>query len=156
MNILATQYTLATKSFEIYVAGCNGDCNGHHCEGCHNPESWDFSNGTQYDLTYFNEIKEKINTFNNLIDNIMIFGGEPNDCNKDELKKFLIDLKTFNKPIWIFTRYYIDEIPLFEFELCDYIKCGEYNNKLITDNNVQYNIKLATSNQYIIKKGVDY
>lgn len=27
----------------IYFPGCS-----HHCPGCHNPESWDFSGGTEY------------------------------------------------------------------------------------------------------------
>lgn len=156
MNILGTQYTLKTKSFEIYIAGCNGDCKGHHCKGCHNPESWDFNNGTPYDNIFFYHIKEKIKNFDNLIDNIMIFGGEPNDNDLDELYKLISDLKTLNKSIWLFTRYRKENLPIFEFELCDYIKCGEYNQDLKTDDNIQYGIKLATSNQYIIKKGVDY
>ena len=45
MNIVTTQYTLKTKSLEIYVAGCRGDSHGTHCEGCHNPELWDFNIG---------------------------------------------------------------------------------------------------------------
>lgn len=156
MRILATQYTLATKSLEIYLAGCSGNKNGCHCEGCHNPESWDFNNGEVYNKTYLLKICEKINSFDKLIQNIMIFGGEPNDNDKSELKSFLFDLKQFQKPIWLFTRYYKEELPKFEFELCDYIKCGEYNKDLKSDNNEQYGIKLATSNQYILKKGVDY
>jgi hypothetical protein len=32
-----------------------------------------------------------------------------------------------------------------------YVKFGFYNNKLIVDDNIQYGIKLATSNQYIKK-----
>ena len=41
-------------------------------------------------------------------------------------------------------------------ELCDYIKTGEYDESLKCENNIQYGIKLATSNQKINKKGIDY
>lgn len=155
MKILATQFTLERSAFEIYLSGCAGNC-GKHCDGCHNPESWDFNNGIEYDTNYFLEIKNKVKTFDSIIENIMIFGGEPNDNDKEELKNFLIDMKSLNKKIWLFTRYYKEELPQFEFTLCDYIKCGEYNNQLLTNNNEHYGINLATKNQYIIKKGVDY
>lgn len=38
----------------------------------------------------------------------------------------------------------------------DYVKIGRYDENLTTDNNIQYGIKLATSNQIIFKRGVDY
>ena len=43
-----------------------------------------------------------------------------------------------------------------EKELCDYIKTGSYIEELKCDDNIQYGIKLATSNQKINKKGIDY
>ena len=155
MNIIGTQYTLQYKSLDIYIAGCNGD-KGVHCTSCHNPESWNFNQGELYNKEYFNKIKIKVKDFNNLIDNIMIFGGEPNDQNIDDLTFFLSDLKSLSKKIWLFTRYNIKDVPKFELGLCDYIKCGAYIPNLKTDDNVQYGIKLATSNQKIYKKGIDY
>lgn len=153
MNILATQYSLTSKSLDIYVAGCNGN---PHCVGCHNPESWSFNQGELYTEEYFNNIQTKVQDFDILIDNIMIFGGEPNDQNHDELLHFLIDIKSLNKKVWLFTRYGITDVPKFELSLCDYIKSGSYMPELITDDNIQYGIKLATSNQFINKKGLDY
>lgn len=153
MNILATQYTLSRKSLEIYVAGCKGN---PHCEGCHNPETWSFNQGEKYDNVYFEKIKNKINNFNELIDNIEIFGGEPNDQNLNDLENMLKDLSTLNKKIWLFTRYDFENIPKFELEYCDYIKCGRYIPSLICDCNLQYGINLATTNQKIYKKGVDF
>lgn len=153
MNILATQYTLSTNSLEIYVAGCNGQ---PHCKNCHNPISWNFNLGTKYNNEYFEIIKTKVNDFTSLIQNIMIFGGEPLDQNHEELKKLLKDLSQFNLPIWIFTRYDINEIDNDIKQYCDYIKCGRYIEELKTDNNTQYGIKLATSNQNIYKRGKDY
>jgi anaerobic ribonucleoside-triphosphate reductase activating protein len=155
VNILATQYTLLRKSLEIYVAGCKGN-NGVHCTSCHNPESWEFNQGRIYNEFYFNKIKTKIDDFNDMINKIEIFGGEINDQNHEELEVFLKDLKSLDKEIWLFTRYDLKDCPRFELELCDYIKCGAYIPELSCNNNLQYGITLATSNQKIYKKGLDY
>lgn len=153
LNILATQYTLPTKSFEIYVAGCNGN---PHCTDCHNPEGWDFDIGKKYTKQYFDSISCKIEEFSSLIDNIMIFGGEPLDQNHNELIEMLHDLITLKLPIWLFTRYDINDVSDDIKSCCEYIKCGRYIPELKTDNNIQYGIKLATSNQKIYKKGVEF
>lgn len=154
MNILSTQYTLSNKALEIYVAGCNGQ---PHCTNCHNPMSWDFNLGEEYHIGYFNNnIRNKINQFDDLIDNIMIFGGEPLDQPYDYLTDMLYDLKSLNKSIWLFTRYDIEDVDIVIKNYCDYIKCGRYIESLRTDDNIQYGIKLATSNQKIYKKGIDY
>ncbi len=153
MKIISTQYTLQYKSLDIYVAGCNGN---PHCDQCHNPESWNFNQGTKYDKNYYKDINDKIKDFELLIDNIMIFGGEPLDQNIDELIQMLFDLKTLNKQIWLFTRYELSKIPREILKLCDYIKCGKYIPTLKVDDNIQYGIKLTTSNQNMYKKGLDY
>lgn len=146
MNILGTTYTLKYNSLDIYLAGCSG-C--PHCIGCHNPESWNFETGTKYDSDYFLGIKTKAEIFDSLIKNIMIFGGEPLDQNHQEFISFLIDLRKLCKQIWLFTRYELDEIPDSIKGLCDYIKTGRYIPELVVDDNIQFGIKLATSNQKI-------
>ena len=153
MNILGTQYTLKHKAFEIYVAGCNGS---PHCKGCHNPESWDFNRGDEMDGNYLLLLENKIKSFDKLIDNIMIFGGEPLDQDIASLINLLQWLHQFNKKIWIFTRYNLNEIPQAVKNCCDYLKCGRYDPQLCTTDNIQYGIALATSNQNIYKKGKDY
>ena len=153
MNILGTQYTLKHKAFEIYVAGCNGS---PHCKGCHNPESWDFNRGDKLNEQWLIQAEQKIQSFNAMIDNIMIFGGEPLDQKLGELIDLLTWLRQFNKKIWLFTRYEINEVPLIVKGYCDYIKCGRYDPDYITNSNMQYGIALATSNQHIYKKGLDY
>ena len=65
-------------------------------------------------------------------------------------------LKSLGKELWVWTRYSLEDCPNFEKELCDYIKTGSYIEELSSDDNIQYGIKLATSNQKINKKGVDY
>ena len=148
MNIMATQYTLDNQSLEIYIAGCSGS---PHCEGCHNPESWNFDIGEKYDYSYFIKIKNKIKDFDSLIKNIMIFGGEPLDQDIEELENFLSDLKSLSKPIWLFTRYDFDEIPNKIIDLVDYIKTGRYIKELKTFDNIHFGINLASNNQKIIK-----
>jgi organic radical activating enzyme len=153
MNILASSFTLQHNSLDIYVAGCGGF---PHCANCHNPESWDFHQGEKYDEQYWIKLKNKIVEFDTIIHNIMIFGGEPLDQNKDELLHMLFDLKTLGKKVWLFTRYEIAEIPNHIRQMCDYIKTGKYIPELIVDGNICYGIKLATSNQKIWMRGVDY
>lgn len=148
INILATQYTLKNRALEIYIAGCSGS---PHCIGCHNPDSWDFNQGELYNISYRDKIIYKLCDFDSLIDNIQIYGGEPLDNNHDDLCKLLIDLYNTNKIIWLFTRYNIEDVPAFVKEYCHYIKCGRYIPELITEDNIQYGIKLATSNQKIYK-----
>lgn len=155
MNILATQYTLSRKSLEIYLAGCKGDALKGHCRNCHNPETWSFNQGKNY-KEEMPKILKKINDFEDMIERVEIFGGEPNDQNFEELEDLMKMIKSTNKELWIWTRYSLEDCPAFEKELCDYIKTGAYIEELSCDCNIQYGIKLATSNQKINKKGVDY
>jgi len=150
MNLLATQYTLSNKSFDIYLAGCNRT---PHCKGCCNPESWNFNQGELLNNEKLNEIINKIKLFDNIINKISILGGEPLD--QINLINLLEKLYVI-RPIWLFTSYELNEIPENIKGYCDYIKCGKYIDELKTENNIQYDIKLATSNQRIYKKGEQY
>lgn len=154
MNIIAIQYTLEHRSFDIYIAGCNGGYDGH-CAGCHNPESWDFNQGALFDDDMFNEWENRIHRFPALIENIMIFGGEPLDQPIDEFLDMLEKLSVTERKIWLFTRFNFDDIDDRVKNLCDYIKCGKYIESLVVDNNIQHGIKLATRNQKIYKKSGD-
>jgi anaerobic ribonucleoside-triphosphate reductase activating protein len=51
----------------IYAAGCP-----HHCRGCHNPQSWDIDNGTQWNV---NDILNVI--IQNELANVTFTGGDP-------------------------------------------------------------------------------
>lgn len=153
MKIAATQYTLGYRSFEIYISGCGAR---KKCVGCHNPTLWNFNFGDEYTEEYFNNIKDKVQEFGSLIDNVFIMGGEPLDQNIPELHRLICDLKSLNKSVWLFTRKELSEVIGFIRDECDYIKTGIYDETFKTDNNVQFGIKLATSNQHIYKKGIDY
>lgn len=144
MRIYATQYSAENRAIEIYLSGCDGIC-----KGCHNPELWDFNMGTewQHELP---KIINKIRDFDPIIDNIWILGGEPLLQNISHLKILLRTLKQdTNKKLWLFTRFNHDVTPIQIKYYCDYIKHGAYVEELKCDNNIQYGIKLATSNQYI-------
>ena len=152
MKIAATQFSLINRSFEIYISGCNGY---PKCKGCHNEELWSYDIGEDYNLLLEN-ILDKVKRFDNIIDNIMIMGGEP----LDQDIVFLIDLiekiKQANKQIWLFTRHELNDVPEKVKKSVQYIKTGKYIQELKTEENIQYGIKLATSNQNIYKKGKDF
>ena len=55
-------------SVSVYVQGCP-----HHCEGCHNPDTWDFNKGDVYDTQdIFKDIIE-----NPMLKGVTFSGGEP-------------------------------------------------------------------------------
>lgn len=146
MNIVSTQFTLDKNSFEIYISGCKHQCS----QKCHNKELWDFNIGTKYDEKYLTSITKKILKFNNIIDKITIFGGEPLDQNIPELNKLLTDLKIFNKEIWLFTSYELNNVPYDILHLCDYIKTGCFVESIQCEK-LDYGYILSSSNQKINK-----
>lgn len=152
MKILATQYTLSMRSLDIYTAGCKAP----HCQGCHNPDGWDFNNGTVWGDEVKDSISKKVLGFEDLISRFMIFGGEPLDNPIEDLVDFFNFISKFDRPVWLFTRYSIEEVPKEIQQFCDYIKCGRYEEAKKVDGYIQYDIELATSNQKIYKKDVDY
>jgi anaerobic ribonucleoside-triphosphate reductase activating protein len=145
MNIVATDFSLKRRSLDIYVSGCKGP----HCEGCHNPELWSFNQGELYTPNFFYKLSTKVQNFRTIIHNIMIFGGEPLDQKKEHLITMLSDLKILDLPVWLFTRYELQDIPDDIIGLCDYIKTGEYSTHKKCKNNICFGIELATANQKI-------
>ncbi len=140
MKIASTQFSLDTNSLEIYVSGCNSP----HCVGCHNSELWNFDIGTKY-TKYM--LKDKLN--NPLIDKIFIMGGEPLHQKVSELIDMLECLNKVGKPIYLFTRYELEDVDKEILDRLDYIKTGEYIQKSKSVD--YYGITLASDNQKIIK-----
>lgn len=54
--------------FVIFFQGCP-----HHCPGCHNPHSWDFSGGMTKDISELVGLWKQ----NKMIDGLTFSGGEP-------------------------------------------------------------------------------
>lgn len=55
----------------FFTQGCP-----HHCEGCHNPETWDFSGGKEFSQEALSSLITSL-TANGVQRNLAIMGGEP-------------------------------------------------------------------------------
>ena len=76
----------------------------HHCEGCHNPETWDKANGRDVSIDYcFERLTESS------ITNVTFSGGEPM-CQADALYELGKRLVEAGKTIWIYSGYTFEEI----------------------------------------------
>ena len=152
------EYSISTRSLDLFTIGCsNGSTNPSEtaCVGGCNPEirDWELKGfDSSYVLTKVMQLDTK---FGNLIDKILIVGGDPMDAYlryKDEMTDFLKRLKQITpKPLFLFTRHELNDIPRELLELVDYVKTGAYIPELTCDDNIQFGIKLATSNQKIFK-----
>ena len=151
MRIAYIDFTLSYNSLDIYISGCKLP----HCEECHNPELWDFNIGNLW-ITEKENVSYYINSFDSLIDRVMVFGGDVLDSEPTQIERFLKYIKSTGKELWLFTKYSLEEVPDFVKRYSDYIKTGRYIKGLGVDTNIHYGVKLTTSNQKIYKKGLDY
>ena len=84
----------------VFVAGCP-----HHCEECHNPETWDFNAGK---LASCDEVFNKLEKSS--ITNVTFSGGEP-FCQAESLLYLAKRIKNeTDKTIWIYSGYTFEEI----------------------------------------------
>lgn len=86
----------------IFFQGCR-----HHCEGCHNPQTWSFEGGTEYTPE---ELLEKVQV-NKLIDKITLSGGDPLYQDHKDFMKFISLLKENGyTDIILYTGFTLEEI----------------------------------------------
>jgi anaerobic ribonucleoside-triphosphate reductase activating protein len=149
MKIASTQYNLDKEALEIYFSGC-----GFHCVGCHNPELQDFDVGTDFRIAW-TEIEKKVRD-NPLVKRVWFLGGEP--LHQDTFKiTFMVDeLHELGVEVWLFTGYSFWAIPDHIMDRFDYIKAGQYREELKVEDQIEYGITLASENQHVYKKGVEY
>ena len=88
----------------LFVSGCP-----HHCEGCFNPETWDFD----YGQPFTKETEKEILTLlgNTPVAGLTLLGGEPMvPSNQEALLPLLREAKQRypQKNIWCFTGYLFD------------------------------------------------
>ena len=102
----------------VFFQGCP-----HHCEGCHNPETWNYE-----DYILELSVKEVLNLFDNdtILSGITLSGGEPlSPRNFDEIFELVREIKKRNKNVWIYTGYTIEEVlnkyPILRTELFPYV-----------------------------------
>ena len=94
-------------STTIYLQGCP-----HRCEGCHNPETWDFDGGKEFTQQTLDTIIKSLND-NNISRNLCIMGGEPL-CPENEFLTLLI-IKTIkeqlpNVKVYVWTGYLYEDL----------------------------------------------
>ena len=89
----------------LFVSGCT-----HRCEGCFNPETWNFCYGREF--TQETE-KELLNALSpDFINGLTLLGGEPFETqNQRAIAPFLKKVREQfpNKNIWCYTGYLFDE-----------------------------------------------
>ena len=90
----------------LFVSGCT-----HHCKGCFQPETWDFSYGEPYTKETENEIVESLRP--SYINGLTLLGGEPFEpANQRELVGLLrrIRRELPDKTVWAFSCYTWEEL----------------------------------------------
>lgn len=89
--------------YAIFVQGCP-----HHCEGCHNPSTWDFKDNIQKDISeIINYIKDDF-----LCSGVTFSGGEP-FTQATELIKLADEVHKLNKNVWCYTGYTFEQLMAF-------------------------------------------
>lgn len=89
----------------LFVSGCR-----NHCEGCFQPETWDFSNGDEFSAEVEDKILESLAP--DYIRGLTLLGGDPFEPeNQKGLLPFLRRVKeTYEKKdIWAYTGYILDQ-----------------------------------------------
>lgn len=86
--------------FTIFTQGCP-----HHCEGCHNPQTHDFSGGTVVDT---DDLLAKIKE-NPLLDGVTFSGGEP-FCQAEALAALGEQIKALGLNIVTYTGYTFEKL----------------------------------------------
>lgn len=82
----------------IYFAGC-----GHHCEGCHNPQSWDSDGGRLMSAEEILDIIED-NGFN-----VTFSGGDPL-FQVERLIPLAREIRRRGYNIWLYTGYTFEQV----------------------------------------------
>ena len=128
----------------LWVAGCN-----HHCEGCHNPITWDINGGLPFDEEAENELFEKLKP--DYISGITFSGGDPlHPKNRDEITRLAKKAREMfpKKTVWLYTGYSFDEIK--ELEIMRYLDVlvdGEFKKELL-DEKLHW---MGSANQRVIE-----
>ena len=142
-------------SVTFFTQGCP-----HRCEGCHNPETWDFEGGEEVTHDTILEVIKAI-TANGLHRNLCIMGGEPLCPENQFLTNLIINSVKEKLPdtkIYLWTGYCLEDLDMSNnriksiLEQVDCIIDGPYDK---TKRDVSLFMR-GSSNQRILYKGTDY
>ena len=114
----------------LFVSGCN-----HHCDECHNPQTWDCQSGIEFDSNAFSEMFEALGK--DYISGLTLSGGDPfHPNNIDMVYNICSTAKSLypNKTVWIYTGFLYEELLLKYkdsiLKNCDVLIDGEYKKDL--------------------------
>lgn len=89
----------------LFVSGCR-----NRCEGCFQPETWNFQNGTVFDKKAEDDIIESLKP--DFIKGLTLLGGDPFEPeNQEGLIAFMRRVKAEcpDKDVWAYTGYLLDK-----------------------------------------------
>ena len=133
----------------------------HHCQGCFNPETWDFNGGKDLPDDIRGQIIKAI-CANNITRNFSVLGGEPLcDENVEEVENIILGVRTAfpNIKIFVWTGYTLEQL---------IIKNNEHINNILNHIDVlidgpfiesQKDLTLelrGSKNQRILYRGIDF
>ena len=91
----------------VFVSGCS-----NKCKGCFNQELWDKDYGQEFTDETIKEILDSIDK--PYIDGLSILGGDPMEYyNLEMVDKLIVEFRKrfgFNKSIWMWTGYLLEDI----------------------------------------------
>ncbi len=122
--------------YVVFVQGCR-----HGCRGCQNPETWDFSGGTEMSVA---EIAADYRN-RRLLDGITLSGGDP-FYQQEACLELLDELPGVN--VWIYTGFEYEEIQDTELaRRADVLVVGPFVEELRCDGK-----PYGSSNQRVIRR----
>ena len=140
----------------FFAQGCP-----HHCPGCHNPETWDYEGGKEFEGNTIERIEQYL-TANGIHRDLCIMGGEPL-CPDNQFLTLLICNTIKDKlpdtKIYIWTGYTLEELNNDNntrisqiLEKTDAIIDGPY---IAAERDITLPMR-GSRNQRILYKGIDY
>lgn len=88
----------------LFISGCH-----HHCDGCHNPETWDLNDGKKFTKESLTEIFNELDK--DYISGITLSGGDPLAYeNLPDIYDIVNNIrkKYPQKSIWLYTGYTLE------------------------------------------------
>ena len=111
----------------LWVTGCP-----HHCEGCHNPWSWDPNEGKHFDSNAYLELVNELKK--DYVNGITFLGGEPlAPYNLDTVTSIAKTIREEypKKTIWCYTGYTYEDIEKYDImKYLDVLIDGEFIKEL--------------------------